>query len=409
MKKTLYAFLIVLVVAIVAAVAFWAVSYGELVQVQLAAVQMSELRSAVTTNGKVEAERIYELRAPFAGFCRNVEVKAGDSLKAGQPIVTIEDAALQSELAAARAELEAAKAEVQNIRRGPAPEELNQVDAEITRFRLDLENAKKILETNEWLLKRDAISKHEVEQSRREVEKLQQQLDAAALRRRDMLSRFTDGDRQRAAARLDAAQSKVQFLEGHVAHSIIRAPINGTIYHTELRVGTYVNNGEVLGLFADLSHLRVRAYVDEPELGRVAVGNEVSVQWDAHPRETWKGEVRLVPSEVITHGSRSVAEVLCHIDSPGRELIPNVNVDVEIVANDGPKVLTLPRNTIFISGNDHYVWMIRDGQAIRRTIDTGRGTSSQVEVLRGLSVGDHVIIPGEIPLTEGLKVRVAEQ
>ncbi len=379
MKKTLFALLAVLILAALAAILIWAVSYSEAVQVRVAEIQPATLRSSVSTNGKIEAGKVYELRAPFAGICRDIRVQAGDTLKADQPILTVEDPALRSELAAARAELEAAKVESQNIQRGPTKEELNQAEAEAARFRLELENARKALETNEWLLKRDAVSRFDVEQSRREVERLKQQFDAATTRRRDIQSRYTEADRERAAARLEAAGLKLALLEGNQARSMVRAPANGTLYHFELKSGAYVNDGDMIGLFADLSHLRVRAFVDEPELGQVSVGNEVLIQWDAFPREAWKGVVLSIPSEVVTRGTRSVAEVLCSVTSPRPHLIPNVNVDVEIMASDGPEVKSLPRNTVFLEGSSHYVWIVRGGQVVRRTIDAGRATASLIE------------------------------
>lgn len=368
---------------------------------------MSSLHSSISTNGKIEAGTIYELHAPFAGVCRGIRAHAGDHLKAGEPILTIEDPSLQSDLASARAELEAARVDLQTVRRGPSKEELNQAEAEISRLQQELEGAMKILETNEWLLKRDAISRFEVEQSRRAVDRLRESLAAATTHRNDLKARYTDSDLKRADSRVEAAKSKVELLEGNIARSVVRAPFNGTLYHFEIKDGAYVNAGESLGLFADLSRLRARAFVDEPELGQITSGAGVTIHWDAHSDETWQGKVQFIPSEVVTRGTRSVAEVLCSIESPRGSLIPNVNVDIEIVTAEGRKVPTLPRSAVFLEGKDHYVWMIHNDQAVRRSVEVGRGTSSLVEVTGGIAIGDRVILPGEIPIAEGMKVRVS--
>jgi HlyD family secretion protein len=407
MKQTVLLLLALVVIAGVALLLFWAATYNKAELVQTAEVQLSSLHSSISTNGKIEADRVFELHAPFAGVCRDIRVHAGDHLKAGDSILMIDDPAQRSDLASARAELEAAKSDLQAIRRGPAKEELNQAEAEISRLQQELDGARKILETNEWLLKRDAISRYDVEQNRRGVDRLTESLEVATTHRNDIKARYTDADRKRANSRVEAAKSKIELLEGNIARSVVRAPANGTLYHFEMKEGAYVSAGEALGLFADLSRLRARAFVDEPELGQITNGAEATIRWDAHSDETWKGKVLFLPSEVVTRGTRSVAEVLCSIESPRGSLIPNVNVDIEIVTAEGRRVPTLPRAAVFLEGKEHYVWIIHNEQAARRSVDVGRGTSSLVEVTGGIAIGDHVIVPGDTPIVEGMKVRVS--
>ncbi len=407
MKNTAIVVILILIVAAAGSILFWAFSFGEAVPVNVAEVQLSAVRSSISTNGKIEAERTFEIRAPFAGTCRADRIHAGDSFKAGQPIVTVTDPGLQSELASAQSELDSAEADLQNVRRGPSKEEVDQISAEITRARSELDNAEKVLESNEWLLQREAISRYEVEQSRREVTRLRQTLNAAVTRKENIEKRFTDADRKRTASRVEAARLRVQLAENRLERSIVRAPADGVLFHFELKPGAYLNSGDLIGLFADLSKLRARAFVDEPDLGHVSKGAEVTIRWDAHPQEAWKGTVFHIPSEVVTRGTRSVAEVLCTLDGPSDGLLPNVSVDVEITTARGPEVRTLPRTAVLLEGKDHFVWCVQNGLATKRLIETGRGTASVIEVTNGLKVGDRVIIPGEAPISEGMKVRVA--
>lgn len=405
MKKTLILVFSAILIVGVGAALFWSASTGAQT-VRVAVVDVAPLQSSINTNGKVEADQVYELRSPVAGFCRQVDVHEGDKLKAGKPIVSIDNPALLPELAAARAELESAEVDLRNIRRGPTAEELNQAEADVARYALELNNARKVLETNEWLLERQAVAKGEVDQGRRQVELLQQSLSAATTRRDDIKKRYDDVDRQRATLRVDAAKARLKYLEGNLAQSVMRAPISGTLYHLAVKTGAYVNTGDLIGLFADLSRLRVRAFIDEPDLGRLSVGEEVVIRWGAHPHDSWKGIVRFIPSEVVAHGSRSVAEVLCSIESPPTSLIPNTNVDVEILTAQGPNVLSLPRDAVFPDGKGFFVWLVRNGRAEKRVVRTGRSTISRIELTSGLSQGEKVIIPGDAPIVEGMRVQV---
>jgi multidrug efflux pump subunit AcrA (membrane-fusion protein) len=398
-----------LVALCLGATLIWWFSHGKTEPVSVVKVELAAVRDSVSTNGKVEADRIFELRAPFAGVCRQISTREGDLLKAGQPLLSIDDSALQSDLVAAKAELQAAQSDQANILRGPGPEELNQAEADAARLRLELESARKILTANEWLLQKEAISRFDMEQSQREVARLQQALDAATTRQKDIKARVTEADRKRASARIDAAGARIRYLEDMIARGTLRAPVNGTLFQFELKDGTFLSTGEVVGLLADLSRLRVRVFVDEPDLGQVRVGSAILIHWDARPQDSWKGTVLRIPSQVVARGSRSVADVLGSIESPMGALLPNVSVDVEIQTAAGPKVASLPRSAVFPDGKGHFVWTIRDGRVAKKLVETGLSTPNLIAITGGLSVGDRVILPGESPIIEGMRVRADEK
>jgi membrane fusion protein (multidrug efflux system) len=107
----------------------------------------------------------------------------------------------------------------------------------------------------------------------------------------------------------------------------------------------------------------------------------------------------------VAQGTRSVAEVLCSLENPKSTLMSNVNVDVEFQVPEGPAVVSLPRGVVFPEGKREFVWMIERGKAVKRYVQTGRGTSARIEIAGGLSVGDMVIDSGDTLLNEGLKVQ----
>jgi HlyD family secretion protein len=409
MKKPVLLGFLILIAAVVSLGVFWSIDSGKTQVVTVTEVKLSDLHSHINTNGKIEAEKVFELHAPLPGRCTRIFVREGAQLKSGDPVIAVDDSSLRSELASARAELATAETELRNVRRGPAPEELSQAEAEIARYRLETDAARKTLEANERLLQKGAVSKFEVEESRRGLARAEQSLQSAITRRDDIQRRYDALDRQRTMARVEAAKSRISFLESSIDRSILRAPASGTLYQFDVRDGAYLEAGALVGLLADLTRLRVRAFVDEPEMGRVALGNTVIIHWDARPQEPWKGAVAHIPSQVVARGTRSVAEVLCSISSSQQTLIPNINVDVEIETAQGPKVPTLPRECVFPEGKNYFVWVVQNGQARKRNVVSGRATSTFVEVTGGLSVGDRVIIPADFPLTEGMKVRVAEE
>jgi HlyD family secretion protein len=156
----------------------------------------------------------------------------------------------------------------------------------------------------------------------------------------------------------------------------------------------------------DLRRLRVRVYVDEPELGRVGVGMPVTVTWDALPGRQWRGAVERMPTQVTPAGTRQVGEVLCTIDNPDLKLLPGTNVNVEITSQVVTGGLTIPKEALRNTSGQVGVYAL-DGDRVRwRPIQLGASSVTRAVVLSGLNAGDRVALPADKLLHDGDAVRV---
>jgi HlyD family secretion protein len=189
---------------------------------------------------------------------------------------------------------------------------------------------------------------------------------------------------------------------------VIKAPAGGVIYGLAVRAGAYVNVGELIANVGRMDRLRVRVYVDEPELGRVAEGEPVTITWQALPGRKWQGTVARKPTSIQALGSRQVGEVLCTIENPGGDLIPGTNVDAEIRTAVVESALVIPRETIRHDASGDYVFVVKDGAVERRAVKQGIASVTQVQVAEGLAEGDVVVVPSETPVKPGDRVTAVE-
>jgi HlyD family secretion protein len=159
---------------------------------------------------------------------------------------------------------------------------------------------------------------------------------------------------------------------------------------------------------ADLSRVLVRAFVDEPDVGRLQDGQKVEVTWDAVQGRVWNGTVESVPSTVKLRGNRNVGETTCLIDNKDLRLLPNINVGVTIVVAEHNNVLTLQRDALRMDDSKPYVFRIINNHLKRQEIQFSLQNLTRVEITSGLSEGDTVALPAEEakPLAEGALVRV---
>lgn len=385
----------------------WELFHEEVQTVRITELCVEDLRTTINTNGRIEPDHIYELRVPQSGLCRRILAQEGDLLKQDQPLLEIEGESQRAELAAASAELAAAEVDLRDIQRSSTKEEQDQAEAEVSRARLGVDHAQRTFEKNQWLLQRNAISAQEAEAGRQELILSQQTLEAALSRRDNRKARFNDLDQAKVEKRLEAARVRFGYLERMIARLTIRAPIEGTLYHFDVKDGAYLNAGELIGTMADLGKLRLKALVDEPDLGKVRPEAEVSVTWNAMVGKAWIAKVTYIPSQVVMLGTRSVAEVLCSFQGSTQGLLADLHVNVEITMIDKAEGPALPREAVIIDGKKQYVWVLRDGKAQRVTVEAGRTTSSKIEIVRGISSGERIILPGDVTIAEGMKVRIS--
>jgi HlyD family secretion protein len=202
----------------------------------------------------------------------------------------------------------------------------------------------------------------------------------------------------------------VQLAEDVLRNCDVRAPFDGTVYFLPARTGAYVNVGELLLQEADLSQLQVRAFVDEPEIGRLALGQTVRITWDALPSRSWEGTVVSLPSTVITRGSRVVGEVLCKVDNSEHLLLPNVNVNATIVAVSKTNALTVPREAVRDDGKNSFVYVLQENRLRRRDVKLGISNLTRVEILNGIAQGDVIGVQSysPSPMADGVEVKIVE-
>jgi HlyD family secretion protein len=178
----------------------------------------------------------------------------------------------------------------------------------------------------------------------------------------------------------------------------------GVIYGLDVRTGGYVNPGDLLANVGNLDRLRVRVYVDEPELGRVAEGQPVTITWQALAGKKWAGKVERKPTSIQPLGTRQVGEVICWIDNPGHELIPGTNVDIVIRTAVVENALVIPKTTLRHDAGGDFVFLLKGDAVERRPVTVGISSISDVQVASGLAEGDEIALPSEISLKPGDRV-----
>jgi HlyD family secretion protein len=271
--------------------------------------------------------------------------------------------------------------------------------------RLERDEARRSLEMLTTLNSTGAASSSEVVAARQRLETAEANLKAVE---QGTVNRYSTAEVERARASLADAQASLAEARQVLAHTVVRAPAAGTVYHLDAGRTEFVEEGKLLLQLADLHHERVRAYFDEPEIGRLAVGQKIQIKWDAKQGHIWNGHIELTPITVINLGTRSVGEVLVKIDDLDGELLPDTNVTVTATISSEPNTLSIPREALHSENSKTYVYKVVKGALQKTYVTVGTLNLTQVAILSGLAEGDLVATGTETgqPLQEGVPVKV---
>jgi HlyD family secretion protein len=377
----------------------------ERLQVRVAAASHAPLVMTTSTNGRVEPEVNYEIYSPLTTTVKTVDVQPGDQVAAGKLLLVLDDVEAREREATAESGVRTAQASLEAATHNGTQQEQQIATADLARARLERDQSRRDLDALIKLKATGAASASEVAAAQERLETAETNLRASE---QSAQSRYSPAEVERARAALADAEAGLAAARQVVAQTSIHAPAAGTVYSLDAGRTEFVEAGKLLVQLADLHHERVRAYFDEPEIGRLEVGQKIQIKWDAKPGRTWNGHIERTPVTVINLGTRSVGEVLVKIDDADGDLLPDTNVTVTVTISSEADALTVPREALHSENGRAYVFKIVNNGLQKTFVTTGTINLTQVAILSGVQEGDLVATgtPSGQPLQEGVPIKV---
>jgi HlyD family secretion protein len=380
--------------------------HQEQVPVRVAKVELRDIVSYASTNGKVEPTDDFQAHAPMAGVVAKLYVDLGQKVQHGQQLLKMDDSEALKNVAAAQANLDASTATLHAMEHGGSQDELLTAknDLAIAQTQVQLDAAS--LASLQKLQAQGAASANEVTAAQQRLTDARNHV--AQLQTRST-GRYSAGDLLAQRAQVSQAQAALDAARSAYNGVNIRAPFAGTVYAIPVAEYDYVQAGDLLMDVADLTHLHIRAYFDEPEIGKLSPGQPVKIEWAAKPNQLWHGHILEAPTTIITYGTRNVGECLIAVDDAQGDLLPNTNVTVTVTTQFRAQALSLPREALRTEGTSNYVFRIVNGRLVKTPVQVGSVVNlTRFEIAGGLKEGDTVALNAttEADLSAGMHVRI---
>jgi membrane fusion protein (multidrug efflux system) len=240
-----------------------------------------------------------------------------------------------------------------------------------------------------------------------ERDRAQFQVELARLREERQKDLFTQGltsqdEYDLALSRLNVLQAELRLAEAQLAKTEIRAPFAGIIGLRRVSRGAALAPQMAIATLQEIDTVKMEFTVPESYAGRLRLGESVRFRVKGSTRDH-EGEVYAFEPNVDRE-TRSL-RARARSANPDGELLPGAFADVELVIREIEDALTVPAIAIIPELGTKKVFVVEDGRAVPRLVETGVRTDTEVQVIRGLAASDKVIVSAIQRLSSGLPVR----
>jgi HlyD family secretion protein len=388
--------LILILLGILFSIYFWS-NGSESSQLRLAKVNRGDIQLTVSTNGIIEPAERSEVYAPINAIVASIPNREGSQIAQGRLLILLESEQVRTALAEAKASLLQGKREARVILTGPSKEELAELETSLAECSMQLNQANQDLSVEESLFSKGAAARIAVDNLRKQRDLLQVRLEGLKKKKQELQQRYSSEDREWEQDKVAELTKQVRLLEQQLQMESILAPKSGLIYSLLVKPGAYVTKGQLIAQIYQPGKILLRAYVDEPDLGRIKKGQPARIAWDGMPDTHWDGIVDKPAEQVVALNNRSVGHVFCSISGTPKELIPNLNVKVEITTSIKKDVLVVPKSAVFSQNGKPSVLLFDGTRTMAKTVSLGLVTSEEIELISGISAGDSIVLnPAEV-------------
>lgn len=214
----------------------------------------------------------------------------------------------------------------------------------------------------------------------------------------------SERDRDEAKAALDADQARVNLAQVRLEKMALRAPFDGVLGLRKISVGDYVTPGQDIVNLEDIETLKVDFRIAETYLPLIHEGQTLRINVDALPGQTFEGAVYAIDPRIDADG-RSIV-IRARVTNNQGVLRPGLFARVGLVVERRADALLISEQALMPQGEQQFVYKVVDGNAVMTPVTTGLRRAGQVEITEGLSVGDTVVIAGQMKVRPGAPVAV---
>ena len=372
------------------------------VEVTTAAAIKRELPRFFEATGSLAGDQQTDVAPQTAGKVVAVGVEIGSPVKRGQMLVRLDDAELKLRVDQAAAQVEQTKAAVRQaeekigLRPGQAFDP-NRV-ADVAAAKVTLELAEKNLVRAQKLIESGDVSRSFYDDARARRDQLKEQYEVQLAQARQNFAAV-----QVARTNVANSEAALALARTNLSYANIPSPIDGYVSERTADLGEYVSPQQKVATVVRTNPLRIRIDIPEQAIPEVQVGQSVSITTSAWPDQNFSGRVaRIAPNVSAT--SRTLT-VEAEIENSSGALKPGQFATVRILQARAEPAVLVPARSVLTDAGVSRVYVIKDGHAEQRVVQTGQTEGDLIEIKNGVAADEQVATSKVEQLSDGVAVK----
>ena len=381
------------------------------VAVETAAVKKENFQIIYNYSGTAEYKGKRKLSAEIGGEITDIYVEEGEKIKKGDLLAKIDDQKLKNNLNSAQTAVQEAKIAVKkaevskeisenNLRESRAA--LNEAQSNYSQWKSDYERDKK-------LYQKDAIAEAKFEQTKTQFEKAGAQLERmkAAAASAEKSVEIADLDIENSREKLKKAENELENARLKLKDTELRSPITAKVLRDFAEEGEFTGVGQPIFELAQPERLEVKVQVGMKDLNKLKVGTKALISSPVLKQKNLEAEISEIAS--TADPKSRTTEVTINLKEKNLNLTDGSFVSAALVVESFEDILIIPERAIFEYQNEAHVYLIEEGKALRKKIETGAGNGYYTIVTSSLKEGDKIAVSNLNDLQDKQNVYLSEQ
>jgi HlyD family secretion protein len=366
------------------------------VTVDVAPVLLSEIQRIVRADGVLYPRQQAAIVPKIAAPIKRAFVQRGAHVRAGQPLVELENQDLAGAATESRAALEQAEATYETTSKATVPEELQKAELDARAARDALDAQQRVLESRKRLFAEGAIAEKDVNDAQVNVSNARTAFETTQKRLDDLRSFARDQELKVAAAQRDAAKGRHESAQAQLAYSRIASPIDGVVTDLPFYAGETPQSGQPIVTVMDTSQVIARTHISQAEAAQLSVGNAATLIGPGGAPI----DAKVTQISPALDATNTTVEVWVQADNRDGKLRPGASIRVEMIAKTVPNALVIPQKAVLTSpsGSTYAVVIDAENKPHLRKISVGIRDGGKVQVTDGLTNGQRVATTGAVDL-----------
>ena len=377
------------------------------IPVKMGNVTTRDIEETLLVEGPVSGSETAEVTSVLNNKILQINVKEGDYVTKGQVLAVLDSTDIQNEISQAQQKLELSKLTTDETVR---QQQTNYDNAVIT-----MNEAKRVLDQSQSLVEAGAISEDEFILAKQAYEKAVVAVDGF----HTVNGKVVPTESQKKSISLDS--NAIALKQNDIEKTLIKSPINGTVTRVNARLGRYAadtENKAAMFVIEDLVNLNVKVRVGEQQIGKIKLGQQVTISSNILGKQTLAGVVdSIAPSgeNKDASGTKKVIPVTIKITEKSDVLIPGVTAKSKIMIASKKGIKAVPSEAVHadLEGNNHYVYRVLEDNTVKKVpVQINLQDAFYTEIMSDeLKEGDKIVLnsSGEKILQEGSKVREEQE